>query len=518
MRVIQLHRYEARPFAGLRLPASMIGALLLAMGLGDRLDLTGALVAEARAAPAASSPAQAAPAPAGPAILAAWTQLVPDPAGCAAGAPTCAAILLRIVVPPGAGCDGLAADATTGAAIALRQRRNPWQAQFPIVVCEEVLKLQGPDVRLADGAVLSWRHLADAAPQKISIIGDTGCQPPRQNCNRPDSWPLARVAEAAAWLDEGQPDLVIHVGDYRYRGTDRWEDWRDDVFAPMRPLLLAAPWVVTRGNHENCFRDDASGTETGYGWSLLLSPSPDPLPCDFHAARVEATASVDLRGLRLVTIDAADSYYRCQSWQGGFQKTQRKKLAQLLGPAGGRDVWLLSHYAIFNFQQSGDCGSASSHSGKPLHDLVAPLVTASGVKVVLSGDQHRFAIVQVQGPAPAGGGAPLAITQIIAGHGGTLLDPASPGTDESGSAAALPGLSCRMDIGASGGYPPGLTAEARLRHVFGFMAAIRTQAGWDFDLRTVAAAAEQNEEPCPVPGAAGTCVTPLPASPPPCPG
>jgi hypothetical protein len=108
-------------------------------------------------------------------------------------------------------------------------------------------------------------------------------------------------------------DLVIHVGDYNYRGTpgtiavrgggpravydagdtvpddpqcqldspyvsqnagyseqpDAWEAWRDDFFAPAAPLLAAAPWAVVRGNHELCSR-------AGPGWFYFLDPGAAP--------------------------------------------------------------------------------------------------------------------------------------------------------------------------------------------------------------------------------------------------
>ncbi|MFX8848454.1 hypothetical protein ABTM68_19140, partial [Acinetobacter baumannii] len=38
-------------------------------------------------------------------------------------------------------------------------------------------------------------------------------------------------------------------------------------FAPAKPLLEAAPWIVARGNHETCSRG-------GQGWWRLLDPRP----------------------------------------------------------------------------------------------------------------------------------------------------------------------------------------------------------------------------------------------------
>ena len=78
------------------------------------------------------------------------------------------------------------------------------------------------------------------------------------------------------------PDLVVHVGDFHYREAgcrpfnkgcegsphgDVWPVWEEDFFKPARPLLKAAPFVMVRGNHEECERG-------GKGWSLALDPYP----------------------------------------------------------------------------------------------------------------------------------------------------------------------------------------------------------------------------------------------------
>jgi len=92
-------------------------------------------------------------------------------------------------------------------------------------------------------------------------------------CDDPAAWPFARVAMTAAGF---APDLVIHVGDYHYRETpcadragcansphgDTWRAWQADFFDPAEGLLASAPWIMLRGNHEDCLR-------AGAGWQLL---------------------------------------------------------------------------------------------------------------------------------------------------------------------------------------------------------------------------------------------------------
>ena len=151
---------------------------------------------------------------------------------------------------------------------------------FLITVCERAVP------RTAKAASVNGIRLPlpRRVIHRIVLIGDTGCRlkassESYQACNDPQRWPFAAVARAAA---KARPDLVLHVGDYHYRenacpdGNARcvgspwgygWDAWRADFFAPAAPLLAAAPWVVDRGNHEECAR-------AGQGWWRLIDPHP----------------------------------------------------------------------------------------------------------------------------------------------------------------------------------------------------------------------------------------------------
>src|SRR6516165_4212442 len=74
-----------------------------------------------------------------------------------------------------------------------------------------------------------------------------------------------------------EPDLVLHVGDYQYRENKcpvdiagcvdagwgyGWDTWDADLFTPGAALLAAAPWIMVRGNHEECARLDKAGTDS----------------------------------------------------------------------------------------------------------------------------------------------------------------------------------------------------------------------------------------------------------------
>ena len=154
---------------------------------------------------------------------------------------------------------------------------NTKPSAFPVLTCEARIPA-GTTQASVSGQPLP---LPRARPERIVVIGDTGCRlkdnGDYQDCNRPEAYPFARIAAlAAAW----KPDLVVHVGDYHYRENacpaDRpgcagspwgygWDAWNADFFAPGQPLLRAAPWVMARGNHESCSRG-------GQGFWRFLDP------------------------------------------------------------------------------------------------------------------------------------------------------------------------------------------------------------------------------------------------------
>lgn len=175
------------------------------------------------------------------------------------------------------------------------QPRSNW----PIVVCEA--KLSYADAYNAASAIIdpNGKNLSLPLPKadakKIGVIGDTGCRvkvekgvPVVQDCLDPKKWPLPVIARTLA---DRRPDLVIHVGDYIYRkapcpdkarcgdapddahGTT-WETLEAEIIKPAAPLMKAAPWVVPRGNHENCAEEKRLEAQGGIGFFILIDPRP----------------------------------------------------------------------------------------------------------------------------------------------------------------------------------------------------------------------------------------------------
>ena len=124
----------------------------------------------------------------------------------------------------------------------------------------------------------------------VAVIGDTGCRLKAdkdtdhddegkfQDCDSKSDWPFSTLAKNVA---KRKPQLLVHVGDYIYRESpcpkgdkgckgspygDNWDTWKADFFKPAAPLLAAAPWIATRGNHEICAR-------AGDGFMLFLDPT-----------------------------------------------------------------------------------------------------------------------------------------------------------------------------------------------------------------------------------------------------
>lgn len=252
-------------------------------------------------------------------------------------------------------------------------------------------------------------------PQRIVVFGDTGCRikgKTLQDCSDPAKWPFARIAAEAARL---KPDLVLHVGDYLYRegacppdfagctGTpfgDNWPTWNADFFAPAGPLLAAAPWVIVRGNHEECSR-------AGPGWLRLLGPvAHNPAaPCALHLSPY----TVPLGSLNLVVMDDADAPDTSVTEASvPVYRAEIEALAEAKPP-----TWLLLHRPIWaaiagplNLPVGGNATiiAAVGRAGIP-----AP------VELMLSGHIHTFEAINY-------GREPHVPPQVIAGFGGDLLD------------------------------------------------------------------------------------------------
>ncbi|MEI9996997.1 MAG: metallophosphoesterase [Rhizomicrobium sp.] len=260
-------------------------------------------------------------------------------------------------------------------------------------------------------------HIPLAEPQRILVLGDTGCRIKGtfvQACNDPKAWPFAGLAQAAA---DQHPDLILHLGDYLYRESpcpadfagcagspygDNWASWDADFFTPAAPLLAAAPWIVIRGNHEDCNR-------AGPGFLRLLGPvAYDPAaPCAVHLDPY----AVPVGSRTLAILDSADASDRPVDEKAVPLYAKDFETLKAMANAGpGRELWLGTHrpiWAAISFMGIPAGGNAT------MIEAAGDLSAFSAVSLMLSGHIHAFEAINYVSRIPP---------QIVAGHGGDTLD------------------------------------------------------------------------------------------------
>ena len=299
--------------------------------------------------------------------------------------------------------------------------------------------------------------LPAARPDRILVLGDTGCRikgGALQACNDPAAWPFPTLAAAAAKL---KPDLVVHVGDYLYReepcppgntgcegspSGDNWPSWNADFFAPAAPLLAAAPWVILRGNHEDCQR-------AGLGFLRLLGQDAfDPAaPCNPHLAPF----TVSLGGVTLAAMDNADAPdTSIDDRLVPLYEKEFQDLAALPAPlwyAGHRPIWAAISGPL-NIPIGGNATIIAAASKTPLPPNIA---------LMLSGHIHTFEAINYEGAVPP---------QIVAGNGGDNLD-ITPANLKGAIFQGRSGVSVKDGLSVGG---------------FGFLMMTRRDADWTIDL------------------------------------
>lgn len=394
--------------------------------------------------------------------------------------------MARVIVDRKLDCPALIAqDTTQPYEISLTPRANPNDMNFPINVCEalypfdQAMGVEGTPIVLPP---------VKARPVNFLVFGDTGCIPEKYKKQKqpielipcpPAYWPFAALAEAAANA-EPAADLIIHVGDYNYRGTpgtidisvngqtmkqsvydagdnaprgtcqlpgpyygqnskgsqspDQWENWWLDFFQPAQRLLPTAPWVFIRGNHELCSR-------AGPGWfyfldsnSSLLGPRGQQLSCPSvdRADRLVFGAPYVLKmaDLNLVILDSANA---CDSGElhTSTYETQFQLIQHFLKGTASRPAWLLSHRPLWGAVKLDDGGSCSGDARAPLYGCINQTLQAAQatfplpeeIGLIVSGHMHRFQSLNFARPRAQ---------QLIIGDGGVELASTYPPSPFSG--------------------------------------------------------------------------------------
>jgi hypothetical protein len=355
--------------------------------------------------------------------LAAWVELIGP--GRAAS--------IRVIVSESTGCPILTAD---GERLEMQVRAEPGpifsegdlppDAHFPVRVCEADLPNGKAEV-LLDGNVLP---LPRTEVQRIVVFGDTGCRIKKkkiQDCLDRSEWPYAMVAVHAALA---HPDLVIHVGDYLYRESCGrsacedtqtgygWDVWNADFFTPSAPLFAAAPWIMVRGNHENCSR-------AGDGWFRFL----DRAAVDASCSEMSPPYVIDLGSLSFVVMDSAavagsddasamDDDDDDDDDEAGSGPTRDlideiRRQYQTIAASIPTRAWLLTHSpfdAVRRDKMTGENKVDNTVQQQALGDLLSP-----NIAMIVSGHIHLFEALTFDGTDPK------RPPQLVVGTGGDKL-------------------------------------------------------------------------------------------------
>jgi hypothetical protein len=383
------------------------------------------------------------------------------------------------------------AAATTS--LALRSVNTPpaKPALFPVSACEYPLPAG------ATSAVVAGQPLPlpKANPTKIVVLGDTGCRLQNgngtQSCNDPDPngtdtpYPFAAIAALAA---AQKPDLVLHVGDYAYRDNPcppglgyncggspwgfGWDTWQADLFAPGAPLLAAAPWIMTRGNHEQCNR-------AGQGWYRFLDTNPYDTTgihtCDNPANDATATGGnwnnpflVNINSsTQVVVFDTANAKPQSQSpslptGPGSlYYATYASELTtagELIGASQlPFNLWS-NHHPIFGYA-TGNSPTNPIPAFPPVMNSVFPgTYFPPPINLALHGHTHDYQAINFAPGALPDGGAFQPAATLVSGNAGDILDTALP-YPLTGSAVSAVGNPTAVSVATVGGVQQFATSD-----------------------------------------------------------
>lgn len=344
---------------------------------------------------------------------------------------------------------------------------------FPVLTCEAPIP-GGTRSATIGGRALP---LPKANPQRIVVIGDTGCRIKSddnafQSCDDPAQWPFERIADDAA---ASAPDLVVHVGDYHYRETAcpatkpgclgspwgyGWDAWQADFFSPARRLLEAAPWIVVRGNHESCNR-------AGQGWWRFLDPRPLTPRQDCNAAEDDAVGdysepyAVPLgrnSDAQVVVFDSSRVGITALAPETAMYKTYRAQFERAFALAAAKpQSHLALHHPVLGFAANPNQPEAPFPGNRGLQavlEFLRPTVLfPTTVQALFSGHNHVFQAVTFSTGQPP---------QFVVGNGGDLLDPPFPTPFPAGREPA----------------PGAVVADLVTADRFGFLTMERVDEGW----------------------------------------
>lgn len=342
-----------------------------------------------------------------------------------------------------------------GTPIQLVTRTNPNVQDMPITVCEALFpfatthQVQGETWTLTDKGGKTYPlqlPTVSQAPEAALILGDTGCRGNKvQTCD--NDWPLptAMAEQMADQLKkQSKPAVIIHVGDFKYRGKSdpkpngdtnntglKWTNWKADFFTPMfgsgQNLFAMAPWVVTRGNHELC----KEMGDNGDGWFFLLDPTsavagdtPEQIKansCQGIADGMTPPYRMDFtNGLSLIVMDTAGLYEGkdvCNADKNQLVAWYKEIEKNFKGSK--QNAWIVTHKPTWAVLSS-TCGKPSFSNPTPQAALeeLDHHGLPENIKLVLVGHKHLYTSMDVNPKEEH-----RRMLELVTGNGGVVLNP-----------------------------------------------------------------------------------------------
>ncbi|MCE9686439.1 metallophosphoesterase [Shewanella sp. AS16] len=325
-----------------------------------------------------------------------------------------------------------------GSRVATRVRgMHPDTGNFPVTLCEAKIAAgigyhsAGGDIKLA-AVTLGAKH--------VLVYGDSGCK--SEVCAAGTAAePFATLAQQGLKLQAqgGQGSLILHMGDYNYRGTggsiangiyaydagdddyggpscgldetyysqnaagspkpDNWQTWYEDFFLPAKELLASAPWVFARGNHELCSR-------AGPGWFYFLGPGSAlpggiaqqscPAQGQFDSPPPKAVGHIKLLPPYRLSLDklqlwVLDSANACDDRSANAltaqYQAQFEQLQQAAAALPDEPIWLMTHRPLWGVS------GPSQTLNKMLQTALAQTPTGQlppQLALSLSGHMHSY--------------------------------------------------------------------------------------------------------------------------------
>ncbi len=333
-------------------------------------------------------------------------------------------------------------------------RINPESAQFPVTVCEaqipsgQAFNVSGSAINIA---------AVNENPSRLLVYGDTGCK--HSDCNPGDkAKPFYELADAGAG---NPPDLILHMGDFNYRGTrghvkfngqdidvydagdnapsdpdcqltspyisqnasdspspDNWTYWSEDFFQPAASLLPLAPWVFARGNHELCSR-------AGPGWFYFLGPGSNMAGVGISQMSCPDQGSLSNPGSQVMTylqfvqpyqvslssinVWVLDSANACDGFApAATTATYEKQFEQVT--ASSTRTWIMTHRPIWGVYDTDE--TAANVTMQTALSQTSNGALPAGVSLSLSGHMHQYESLTFPPGRPP---------QVVIGNSGVAL-------------------------------------------------------------------------------------------------